>query len=597
MIGAGDTVKILDFGLARLTEGTHLTAERAVLGTLAYMSPEQLRGDEVGFATDIWSFGVILFEMLTGKTPFEGRAAAAISDQIEHGPLPSVTHLRRDTPSAFVSMIEECLCKDPHDRPKSTTSLIDRLERIQPGTQGETRSPSVAVLPFLNMSPDPNYDFFGDGLAEELINALAQIEGLKVAARTSTFRFGGRDVDIREVGHALDVGTVLEGSVRTAGDRLRVTAQLIDVSNGYHLWSERYDRKIEDVFAIQDEITLGIVENLEATLSLRAKPAAKVATPDLDAYSAFLQGRYHWHSLTAEGWVKSREYFERAIEFDPDFALAHAWISIWYQSQAFWGDVPPGDAFSKSRQAALKALELDESISEAHNSLAVIHFSHDWDMEASEREFLRALELDPHSALLRVNRAVFLSVSGRHEEAAQEADLAEKLDPLSSLVLTWSALILTYVDEYDAAIEKFKRVVEMDPDYWQPRAQLGVALMFASRIEEAITELTAAVRLSGGATVAVMELCRAHLLAGNHEQSEELFHQLCERGEQRYVSPQFMVWLHTLRGEIDEAYQCLERAIEDRDPWLCWYRTGPRRLRSDEPRFEALLDRAGVPRD
>jgi serine/threonine-protein kinase len=439
-------VKIMDFGLVRMAGGAQLTRIGTTVGTVAYMSPEQARGETIDHRTDVWSLGVVLYEMLTGKRPFVGDGDQAVIYSILNDEPESVTSHVSGAPPGIAGILVKALAKDPAARYQSAGNLAADLEAMRQRLESDPTvvvaaepeaPPSIAVLPFANMSPDPENDYFGDGLAEELANALAQLPQLRVAARTSAFQFRGKDTDIREIGARLNVGTVLEGSVRKVGSRLRVTAQLISVSDGFHLWSDRYDREMEDVFVIQDEITAAIVGQLKVRLGLALKaPSVRRHTDNLDAYALYLKGLYYWNSLTPEGLRKSRECYEKAIEIDPEYALAHAALSMWHQSLAFWADAPPKEAFAKSRAAAERALEIDETVAMAHNCLAVIHFMHDWNWEKAERGFERTLELDPSSAFGHLNYAFLLTDLARHEDALREIRIAQRLDPLSTVVNT-----------------------------------------------------------------------------------------------------------------------------------------------------------------
>ncbi|MCK5597706.1 MAG: protein kinase, partial [Candidatus Eisenbacteria sp.] len=427
VVTAEGCAKIMDFGLARMAGGAQLTRTGTTVGTTAYMSPEQARGDAIDHRTDLWSLGVMLYEMVAGRRPFKGDRDQAVIYSILNDKPESITSPVSGAPSEIAGILVKALAKDPAARYQSAGNLAADLGAIRQKLVSDPTVvvaaepealPSIAVLPFANMSPDPENDYFGDGLAEELANALAQLPQLRVVARTSAFQFRGKDSDIREIGAKLNVGTVLEGSVRKAGSRLRVTAQLISVSDGFHLWSDRYDREMEDIFAVQDEITSAIVEQLKVRLGLEpSAPIVRRHTDNLDAYSLYLKGLYYWNSLTPEGLRKSRECYEKAIEIDPDYAPAHAALSMWHQSLAFWADAPPQEAFGKSRAAAERALEIDETVAMAHNCLAVIHFMHDWDWEKAEREFERSLELDPSSAFGHLNYAFLLTDLARHEDA------------------------------------------------------------------------------------------------------------------------------------------------------------------------------------
>ena len=465
-------------------------------------------------------------------------------------------------------------------------SLSDKTSRLEN---------SIAVLPFQDMSPQKDQEYFCEGMAEELINALTKVASLQVASRTSAFQFNGKGYDIGEIGRKLNVQSVLEGSIRKAGNKLRITVQLINVSDGYHLWSEKYDRDMEDIFAIQDEISLAIVDNLKVKLLRGEKDKlVKRYTDNLEAYSLNLKGRYYWNSLTPEGWEKSIECYQKAIEIDPTYALAYVGLSIWHQSLAFWGDVPPGQTIPKSREFAQKAIELDDSISDAHNSLAVIYAVYDWNWLAADKEFKRTIELDPANALGYANYAIILTNQKRFEEALVYARRAQKLDPLSSMINTWVSMILMFAGQCEEAIEGLQQVISKDPGFWQPQHWLCFAFISESMFDEAVSAGEKAVELSGGASIAKAVLASACFLSGRAKRGEELLESLRERSQSTYVPATFLVWIYSARNDIDEAFLWLQKAAKEHDTWICWYGAGSEALRADDPRFDVLLKKIGL---
>ncbi len=596
--------KIMDFGLARTAGGARLTRLGTTVGTVAYMSPEQARGHDVDHRTDIWSLGVVLHEMLTGDRPFTGDRDQAVIYSILNAEPASIASLVPGAPPELAGALVKALAKDPAARYQSAGDLASDLIAVRQvlasdptvvvGARTEAL-PSIAVLPFTNMSPDPENDYFGDGMAEELANALAQLPQLRVAARTSAFQFRGKDSDIREIGASLKVATVLEGSVRKAGSRLRVTAQLISVSDGFHLWSDRYDREMEDIFAVQDEITAAIVGQLKIRLGLELKaPSVRRHTDNLDAYALYLKGLYYWNSLTPEGLRKSRECYEKAVGIDPDYAPAHAALSMWHQSLAFWADAPPKEAFRKSRAAAERALEIDETIAMAHNCLAVIHFMHDWDWEGAEREFERALELDPSSPFGHLNYAFLLTDLGRHEEALRESGIARRLDPLSTIVTTWAASLSVSAGRVREGIAELEEIVARDPEAWQPHLWLSAAYSSAGMQERAIESAERAAERAQDLAVTMTALASAYFLGGRAEDGDRILRELQERAQRGYVSPTLLAFVHVARGAIDEAVECAERAYDERDHWLRGSRSNPAGVRFDDPGLHAVLRRIGL---
>jgi serine/threonine-protein kinase len=596
--------KVVDFGLAKLSGRTKLTRTGTTPGTVAYMSPEQLKGEDVDRRSDIWALGVVLYEMITSETPFRGDFEQAMMYSIMNEEPRPARSLRPDVPPDVERLIDKTLSKDPNERYQTSAELVlalqslvrrPEIKRADTDSDDAKLFPAIAVLPFTNMSPDPENQYFGDGLTEELINAFAQIEGLHVAARTSTFCFRGEGVDLREVGEKLNVGTVLEGSVRKAGNRLRVTAQLINVADGYHLWSKRFDREMQDIFDIQDEIARAIVDQLQVRLvGPKDQTLVSCGTENLEAYTALLEGRYYLHSLTPDGWAKSLALLEKSIELDPSFALPHAWLSDYYQSLGWWGGCPPNEMMPKSRAAAERAIELDDKLGIAHASLATVLWSYDWDFRGAEREFRRALELDPTAAFSRMRHALFLSCQGRNEETIAEARLSLRLEPLDGLLAAWVASTLPGAGAIEEAIDTILKALDMEQDHWQLHLFLGFAHLHASREKEAAAALETAVDLSGGASITLAILGVTYYLMGKNSEADRFAERLAERSKQEYVAPCFFAWLSVTRDEKSAALAYVERAIEERDLFIVTDNILPPQIRLRGPEIDALFEKAGL---
>ena len=599
-------VKVVDFGLAKLTGLAGITRTGTTLGTAGYMSPEQYKGKDVDERSDIWALGIVLYEMITGETPFRGDFEQAVMYSILNEAPRSVRNLRSDVPLDVERLIDKTLSKDPNKRPQASSklaaaiqSMIRQLEVNPVGlaVNGDKKPPSIAVLPFTNMSPDPENQYFGDGLAEELINALTQLKGLHVAARTSAFTFRGRETDIREIGKKLDVSTVLEGSVRKAGNRLRITAQLINIADGYHLWSERYDREMDDIFAIQDEITAAIVGQLKLELVGKQKETiVKRYTENLEAYDLYLKGIYYWNKLTPDGFERSSECFEKAIEKDSHYALAYAGLADSHWMSSIWGNMPPHQTYPKARDAVKKAIEIDETLGEAHASLACIHTFYDWDWEAAEREFKRAVELAPASSFTRVYYSFYLNLRRRYDEAIIQARKAQELDPISSCNAhlghrLWQAR------RYDEAIEEFQKWLVIEPNNWFSHHHLGELYMAKSMIKEAIVEINKSLELSGGVPLNVALAVMAHYRFGDKGVAERLFDSLKKRASHEYIQPMCFIIIYQTRGEMDQAFEWIKKASEERDSFLPWLRVTPVDWMNfpNDPRVDKLLDRLGLP--
>jgi len=457
--------------------------------------------------------------------------------------------------------------------------------------------PSIAVIPFINMSADPEQEYFCDGMAEEIINALSHVESLRVIARTSTFVFKEKQKDIAEIGKKLNVETVLEGSVRKAGNRLRITAQLINVADESHVWSEAYNRELEDVFAIQEEISLAIVEALKVKLLKTEKAAiVKRHTEDLEAYNLYLKGNYYWQMMTPEGFEKAIECFEQALKKDPHYALAYIGMASVFWTSSYFGNVPPHEAYPRAKEYAKKALEIDDTLAEAHASLGIINTNYYWNWKEAEQEFKQALQLNSNYALTHLFYSMLLTFTGRHEEAISEAKQAQELDPLSSYINTLVGNTFFFIARYDDEIEELMMTLKMNPNYFMAHLFLGQAYLQKSMFEEEIAEFEKAVDLSGGVPFAMTWLTIAYYESGKKAKAEKLFDSLKKRQRDEYVPPICFYLIHKVRGEQDRAFEWVKRACEKHDSILPWFRFFPidRYRIPDEPRFKALMKKAGL---
>jgi serine/threonine-protein kinase len=555
------SIKLLDFGLAKLMgdgpEATTATVEGSVLGTAAYMSPEQAQGKPLDERSDVFSFGAVLYEMLSGKRAFCGGTTAQVLSAVlyqEPGPLHVEPALER--------IVRRCLAKRPPERFQSMLDVRRALEEVS--RKGVEPSPSVAVLPFTIISADKEDEYFSDGLAEEIINALAHIPGLNVTARTSSFSFRGKDVDIRQVAEMLDVRTILEGSVRRAGNRIRVTAQLINAANGYHLWSERYDREMADVFAIQDEIAQAIASALKVKLSPDTAMVRR-HTPSIPAYEAFLRARYLIRKQTPESLARGRECLDRAIALDPDFALAHAELASYFESLAALCLLPAREALPRAREAARRALEKDPMLPEAHAELAAVALYLEYDWGLAGHHLRCALAQGPVPPTVRHLYGFFyLLPQDRIPEATLELARALEDDPLNSQCRTQYAALHWAAGNQEEAARQYRQVLEIDESFWLALLLYGLWHAMDGNLDEALPLAERAFAVAPYIPGSVGFLAGILSRTGDIGRSEQLIQGLGDGTA--YGSPAAFMIFHQVRMEFEHLADWAEKAIAQRDP-------------------------------
>lgn len=451
----------------------------------------------------------------------------------------------------------------------------------------------IAVLPLANISTDAKDEIFSDGMTEELISALSKIAGLRVIARTSVARYKATTKTIGEIGKELNVSAILEGSVRNAGNKIRIAVQLADPETEEQLWSEKYDRDLEDVFAVQSEIAQKVADELEVQIKSSEKlNLGKKPTNSNEAFALYLEGRHFLNTRTEDGLRKAIERFEMALAKDPKYALAYTGEADSYAVLALLEFLPPKQAFPKARTAAENALEIDNRLPEAHTSLGVVKFQYDWDWEGAERELRRAIELNPSYAPAHQFYADFLKSQGRFDEAMAEMSRAQALDPLSLAINTGVGHVLYLSGQYDRAIEQYQRAIKLNPDFVQARLWFCRPYLQKGMYKEAIAELDHAVTLSGNSTISLAMLGHAYAAAGNKNKAEKILQQLLDRSKRQYVPSYWIAMIHIGFGDKTEAFTWLERAFQERSSWLVWAGVEPRFniLRSD-PRFKSLMAR------
>lgn len=556
---------VSDFGIASALHaacGDPLTDPGMAIGTPAYMSPEQSAGESVDFRSDIYSLGCLLYEMLAGDPPYTGATAQAILARKAVETVPRLRTVRESVPTGVEETIRTALAKAPADR---FSSVAEFAEALADPAAGRSPGRSVAVLPFLNLSADPENEFFADGITEDVIAQLAKIESLKVISRGSVMMFRKREQGLREIGARLGAATLLDGSVRRAGDRVRIVAQLVDAETEAHLWGETYDRQLTDVFAIQSDVALQIASALHAELSsdersrIRRQP-----TKDLQAYQFFLQGRHWFVGHSAEGLRHAIDCYARAIGRDPGFALAHAELAQVYIEIALAsgiGLMHPTDAYARAGESVGRALALDPALGEAHCMAGFLMFARDFNWTGAEAELRRALALNPGSADAHDVFGRVLAGMGRAEEAIPHVRRAQELDPLSHRTDLASALLRA--GRYEEAVVAAQHATELDADYGRARATLGWAYVKVGRVEEGLAELEAGARLTPDNDMFLGQLGQAYAMHGRTGQAREVLRQLEANARVRYVTPYYRAYVYTGLGEYDKAIDCLEQALAE----------------------------------
>ena len=569
MITGEGRVKILDFGLAKDTAGTRpddATLDRTelgrVMGTPAYMSPEQVQGREVDMRTDIYSLGVVLHEMATGRRMFEGASSAELVSAVLRDTPPIVTDVRPELPSELARIVRRCLEKDPLHRWQTARDVANELRDLEHSRRHVTapvqsHGPSVAVMPFHNLSPDPENEYFSDGLAEEILNALSQVEGLTVAARASSFYFKGKPTELSEIASRLRVANVLQGSVRRAGNRVRVTVQLVDLRNGFQLWSERYDRQMEDIFEIQDEIARAVAERFKVTFG----SSARRSTTNVEAYELYLKGRHLWHQRSPATLRAAIKSFEQAIQLDPEYALAYSGLADSYGILQFYGWMPPEEGRKPAHDAMMQALKLAPDLWEVNFSRGFhsIYFERDWQNAAPH--FEKALQINPRSSLAHVYYGLFLMTAGRNEDAVPHGIKACELDPLSPVIHCISVAIFINTARYAEAERRASNALEMQPDYIFALWVRSLALSALDRHGEAIASMERAVMLSRAPIFAGL-LGFIYARAGRQEDASRLLHEIEDRGSRGEYIPSFSkLVIQVGMGDLEGIRASLAEAI------------------------------------
>jgi serine/threonine-protein kinase len=645
MIDKGGNARIMDFGIARSLTGKSLTGAGAMIGTPEYMPPEQAEDEEVDPRSDIYSLGVILYEMVTGRLPFEGETPLSIA--MKHkGEIPTdPKELNPQIPGDLSQLILKCMEKDKENRYQDAEELHLELDNIEAGIPTIERvvprkklltskeitvtfnlrrffvlalvvaalviaavsirrffpskvpsdTPSIAVLPFEDFSPAKDQEYFCEGLKESIIHALKQARNLRVPATTSLFE--GKQRDYREIGQKLKVRTVLDGSVQKVEDKVRIIAKLIDIADESIIWTDQFDPEQEDIFSILDKISMTIVDELEVNLLGGEKTKIiKRYTEDPDAWDLYSWGRYYWNKRTEDGFKTAINYFELAIKEDPSYALAHAGLADCYILLGHYAYLEPKEAFPKAKKEAQKALSIDSTIAEAHTSLAYISTLYEWDWERAESQFKQAIDLNPNYATAHHWYSVFLNSMERYDEAIGEIKRAQELDPGSNIINTDVGGVYFNMRRYDQAIKAYQNVLAMDEGFWRAHWNLAYTYLQKEMYEEALAEIQKAKDLYKGWQPWI-EWLRGITYArmGKREEAQQVLNNFLERSRQQYVPATDFADLYFALEEKDEGFFWLEEAYKQRVPYLTFLRIMPiyDSIRSD-PRFTAMLKKMGL---
>jgi eukaryotic-like serine/threonine-protein kinase len=611
MVTPRGQVKVLDFGIARLmrsrdaARGALPTENGPQAGTLPYMSPEQLLEGRLDTRTDLYSLGVVLYHMAAGRVPFENGVALVLANQIINNPPPPPSRFRADLSPRLEEIILKCMEKLPAERYQTAADVAVDLRRVsapqaraavRAGERAEARPiESLAVLPLENLSRDPEQEFFADGMTESLIAHLAQIAALRVISRTTAMQYKGARGALPEIARALNVDAIVEGAVFRAGDRVRITVQLVDAAKDQNLWAQSYERDVGDVLTLQGEVARAIAGEIKVKLTPREQErlgGTRAVNPR--AYEAYLRGRHCWNKRVNSEVRRAVDYFHQAIEADPTYPAAYAGLADAYNILADIGTVAPLEAAARARAATSRALDLDPRLAEAHTSRAFIRFFFDWDWEGSERSFREAIAQNPNYATAHQWYAELLMSQGRFEEAITEGRKAEELDPLAFVIATSVADVLYFWRRYDDAIAKLRRVIEMEPTFAPARNDLARSLVQAGRPDEGIEEFLAAAELSEGDPRSHAGLGHAYAVAGRESDARAVLDVLTERARRLTVSSHAIAVIHTALGEFREAFDWMDRACREHDRAMVWLKVHPKldALRADS-RFQDLLKRVG----
>jgi serine/threonine protein kinase/tetratricopeptide (TPR) repeat protein len=636
LIDSEGRVKIADFGLAKMKGASKLTLEASTLGTLYYMSPEQFQNQEADQRSDIWSLGVVLYEMITGCLPFQGDYQSAVMYSVMNEDPEPLARYKSNVSEQLQAIVTKTFAKTPDERYQHADEILVDLKSIRKELQsGKTKTgvtkpklarkkqiffyggvilllvlimggffwftghdeaiDSIAVLPLENQSGDPGQEYFSDGMTDALITELSKIGALRVISRTSVMRYKGTEKLLPEIARELGVDVLVEGSVLHAEDKVRIMVQLIKATPEKHLWADDYEHDLRNIITLQKEVAQAI--SREIKIKLTPEDKARLSSThqvNPEAYQLYLKGRFFWNKRTEEGLRRGLEYFQEAIEIDPTYAMAYAGLADSYIIIGWYGWASPQETFPRAKRAAEEALEIDNTLAEAHSSLAAVSFIYEWDWMSAEREFKLAIELNPGHANTHHWYALYLSYMRRHDEAFAEIRRAQELDPLSLVINTGIANVELYARRPDNAIELLQNTLEMEPNFITAYLNLHLAYMQKEMYQEAVDATQKAVNLSQGGLLYISLLGSAYAAAGRRDKALEILVNLNELSKQRYVSSFSRAKIYLNLGDIDRFFEWMEKAYQERH-WSLTSLNGPwyDSVRSD-PRFKVLLKKMGL---
>jgi eukaryotic-like serine/threonine-protein kinase len=645
MVSSEGKIKVMDFGLAKLKGSARLTRTASTVGTVAYMSPEQIQGGEVDYRSDQFSLGVVIFEMLTGKHPFRGEHEAAMMYSIVNEEPLAIDRVRRDVPEALSRIVTKLLAKDPAGRYERTEELVTELraadesrdrsgvsipgsQKPRVGTGGSGRRPvviigaallmiaaiiiwmktssesdvqidSIAVLPLRNASGDPNADYLSDGLTEHIINSLSRLKKLRVIPRSTAFHYKGKEDEAQSIGKDLRVGVVLTGRVIQRGDDLNIQLELIDINRQSQLWGEQYTRKIAELLTVQDEIERSVTLQLHIT-GEESRALPKHGTENTDAYQLYLRGRYYWDKRTVSDFSKALQYFQQSLDLDPGYALAQTGVADCFDllGLGIYNGMPPSEALPKAKAAIAKAFQLDSSLGAAYTTRGHMNNSYEWDWPRAETDFRRAIELSPKYASGHVFYATFLAGQGRRDESRKEYIIAQELEPLSLPINTWLGIDYYWDREYEKSIEVIRKTIDIDASFSNARYFIAWPYLAMGNSREAVRQLEIGRPLSGDNPVILASLVYALSRDKQYGRARKLLDTLVALAKQRYVCPLNLALAYIGVGDTTQFYRALGQAVDEHsfiitvgvlrvDPVFDFART--------DPRFRALWKKTGLP--